>query len=62
MPQGEYGAGSVKIWDKGEYNLKVWNEEKIEFTLKGQRLKGKYVLTRFKRADPKNWLLIKAKD
>ena len=62
IPQGEYGAGAVKIWDKGEYNLKVWNEDKIEFTLKGQRLKGKYVLTRFKRADPKNWLLIKAKD
>jgi bifunctional non-homologous end joining protein LigD len=62
IPKGEYGAGEVKIWDKGEYDLKVWNEDKIEFTLKGQRLKGKYVLTKFKRADRKDWLLTKAKD
>jgi DNA ligase D-like protein (predicted ligase)/DNA ligase D-like protein (predicted 3'-phosphoesterase) len=62
IPQGEYGAGTVKIWDKGEFELKVWTEDKIEFTLKGQRLKGRYVLARFKKANGKNWLLIKARD
>jgi DNA ligase D-like protein (predicted ligase)/DNA ligase D-like protein (predicted 3'-phosphoesterase) len=62
IPQGEYGAGTVKIWDKGEFELKVWTEDKIEFTLKGQRLKGKYVLAKFKEATGKNWLIIKAKD
>lgn len=62
IPKGEYGAGTVKIWDKGTYDLKVWYEDKIEFTLKGQRLKGRYVLTKFKGHGEKNWLLIKAAD
>jgi len=62
IPEGEYGAGTVKIWDKGEYELKDWNEDKIEFTLMGQRLKGRYVLAKFKGAGQENWLLIKAKD
>lgn len=62
IPQGEYGAGTVKIWDKGEFEFKAWAEDKIEFTLKGQRLKGRYVLAKFKKANGKNWLLIKARD
>ena len=62
IPQGEYGAGTVKILDKGEFELKVWTEDKIEFTLKGQRLKGRYVLAKFKGTNGNNWLLIKAKD
>ncbi len=62
IPKGEYGAGTVKIWDKGNYEVKVWTEDKIEFTLEGQKIDGRYVLTRFKKDERKNWLLIKARD
>ncbi len=64
IPKGQYGAGTVKIWDKGHYETKFWDENKIEVTLNGQRLKGRYVLVLLKRAngDKKNWLLLKGKD
>jgi DNA ligase D-like protein (predicted ligase)/DNA ligase D-like protein (predicted 3'-phosphoesterase) len=62
IPKGQYGAGTVKIWDKGEYELKVWEEDKIEVSLRGQRLHGWYVLVRFKKAGEKQWVLLKAKD
>jgi bifunctional non-homologous end joining protein LigD len=52
----------VKIWDKGSYEPKVWNETMIEFTLKGQRLKGRYVLVRLKKTGEKNWLLLKGRE
>jgi len=57
IPEGMYGAGKVEIWDKGTYILKNRSENKIEFTLQGEKLSGNYVLIRF-RGD-KNWLLIK---
>ena len=47
-----YGKGTVKIWDKGRY--KKIKENVYEF--KGKRLKGKYVLTPFKK---RNYLLFK---
>jgi bifunctional non-homologous end joining protein LigD len=62
IPKGQYGAGTVKIWDKGVYEIKVWDEKMIEFTLKGQRLRGRYVLVRLKKAGDKNWLLLKGKE
>ena len=62
IPEGQYGAGSVKIWDKGIYQPLIWLEDKIEFVLVGERLKGKYVLIRFKKAGEKEWLLLKARD
>ena len=63
IPEGQYGAGTVKIWDKGTYEPKVWDDNKIEFTLHGQKLKGRYVLVRLKRAKQDNaWLLLKGKD
>ena len=61
IPKGQYGAGSVKIWDKGHYEIKLWEDDKIEVTLKGERLKGRYILVRLKRAGDKNWLLFKGK-
>ncbi len=57
IPEGMYGAGKVEIWDKGTYILKNRSENKIEFTLQGEKISGNYVLIRF-RGD-KNWLLIK---
>jgi bifunctional non-homologous end joining protein LigD len=62
IPKGEYGAGTVKIWDKGTFETKLWESDKIEFTLHGQRLNGRYVLVRLKRAGEKDWLLLKGKD
>ena len=58
IPQGGYGAGTVKIWDKGSFKLKRRTKDMYEFWLKGKRLKGKYALVRFKE---KNWLLLKTK-
>jgi bifunctional non-homologous end joining protein LigD len=62
IPPGQYGAGSVKIFDNGSYEPLFWKEDEIEVTLKGERLHGRYALVRFKKAGPKQWLLIKAKD
>lgn len=62
IPAGQYGAGTVKIWDKGSYQLKAWENDKIEFILNGQKLQGRYVLARFKKAGDKEWLLLKVRD
>jgi len=62
IPKGQYGAGTVIIWDKGTYTPKVWDEKMVEFTLKGEKLKGRYVLVRLKRAGEKSWLMLKGKD
>jgi len=58
IPEGMYGAGTVEIWDKGTYTLKTRKENKIEVTLHGNKLKGDYVLIRFR---DKNWLFFKKK-
>jgi len=59
IPDGEYGAGKVEIWDKGTYLLKDRRENKIMFKLFGEKLSGSYTLLRFKEG--KNWLLFKNK-
>lgn len=59
IPEGMYGAGTVKIWDKGEYNLEEEKENKLLFELNGQKLKGKYALIRIEGKD--SWLLFKRK-
>ena len=58
IPKGEYGAGTVKIWDKGKFQLKRRTQDIYEFFLKGKRLKGKYALVRMKE---RNWLILKSK-
>jgi len=58
IPDGQYGAGIVEIWDKGEYELVRKERGKLEFTLKGDKLSGNYVLYRMKGRN-KNWLLFK---
>jgi DNA ligase D-like protein (predicted ligase)/DNA ligase D-like protein (predicted 3'-phosphoesterase) len=62
IPEGQYGAGEVKIWDHGLYEPLEWGENKIEVMLKGDRVHGLYVLIRFKKAGEDDWLLIKGKD
>lgn len=48
IPEGQYGAGKVIIWDHGEYMLLSGDIEsgRIEFLLKGKKLKGIFILTR----------------
>jgi DNA ligase D-like protein (predicted ligase)/DNA ligase D-like protein (predicted 3'-phosphoesterase) len=62
IPAGEYGAGTVSIWDSGTYDTLVWKEGKVEVVFHGRRLHGRYALVRFKRAGEKDWLLLKAGD
>lgn len=62
IPKGQYGAGTVTIWDKGVYEAKVWDEKMIEFRLNGEKLQGRYVLVRLKKVGDKNWLLLKGKE
>ena len=60
IPEGHYGAGKVEIWDKGSYILKERTNNKIVFELNGEKLKGTYVLLKFK--GDKNWLFFKTKE
>jgi bifunctional non-homologous end joining protein LigD len=62
IPKGQYGAGTVKIWDKGSYEPKVWDENMIEFTLNGQKLRGRYALVKLKKAGEKDWLMLKGRE
>lgn len=62
IPLGEYGAGTVKIWDKGEYELVSKKEKEIQFVLKGQKLKGRYILIYTPWRKGNEWLIFKAKD
>jgi DNA ligase D-like protein (predicted 3'-phosphoesterase) len=61
IPEGEYGAGDVKIFDRGAFELKEREEGKIVVHLEGKRLKGTYALVRFKGKEdqPNNWLIMK---
>jgi len=59
IPEGEYGAGVVEMWDKGTYKMIDRKEDKLIAEINGNMLKGVYVLVRFK--DKKNWLFFKKK-
>ena len=61
IPKGQYGAGSVEIWDKGFYVPVNWMDEKIEIVIAGERVKGLYELVRFEKAGEKEWLIFKKK-
>jgi len=69
IPEGEYGAGEVIVWDRGSYdNLKeqksmaeCFDDGTIEVFLHGEKLEGGYALVRMKTGE-KNWLLIKMAD
>lgn len=61
IPKGQYGAGTVKIWDDGTFELVKWEPKEIIVRFKGKKLKGEYVLIKFEKAGPKNWLFFKKK-
>jgi bifunctional non-homologous end joining protein LigD len=72
IPKGEYGGGTVMLWDQGSWSPigdaeKGYKKGKLDFELNGKRLKGRWHLVRMhgnRRGDEKreNWLLIKGKD
>jgi bifunctional non-homologous end joining protein LigD len=65
IPEGEYGAGTVMIWDCGTWEPKVEDVDRalakgdLKFTLKGNKLRGSWVLVRIRN---RQWLLIKHRD
>ncbi len=59
IPEGEYGAGTVEIWDKGTYQIVDRKENKLIIGIDGAKLNGAYVLVRLK--DKKNWIFFKKK-
>jgi len=66
IPKGNYGAGGVIVWDRGEWvPLEDWREGlekgKLLFELKGYKLHGKWTLVKIKKSE-KDWLLIKERD
>ena len=60
IPEGEYGAGTVEIWDRGTYTIESRKPEKIVFELNGEKMKGRYPLVHFTDKE-ENWLLFKTK-
>ena len=70
IPQGEYGGGTVMVWDHGSWEPEVdpvqgLNQGKLKFTLHGEKLHGSWALVRMSGKagdDGKNWLLIKHRD
>ena len=62
IPEGQYGAGTVEIWDGGTYDLLEWSDDAISFILHGRRLQGTYSLVRFHRKGPRDWLVFRRSD
>jgi DNA ligase D-like protein (predicted 3'-phosphoesterase) len=74
IPKGEYGAGTVMIWDKGTYlNVTKRNDKEVPITkalknghlavdLDGKKIEGRYALSRIVKGKKPRWLLLKMKD
>jgi bifunctional non-homologous end joining protein LigD len=58
IPKGEYGAGAMKIWDRGTYDCLKWEPRKVEVALHGERLDARYALFAIGEGDePKDWMI-----
>jgi bifunctional non-homologous end joining protein LigD len=76
IPAGEYGGGTVMLWDRGTYTYagpddgdpiealrRAYEKGDYKFELNGERLRGSFVLVRMRRdGDDRQWLLIKHRD
>ena len=72
IPAGEYGGGTVMLWDRGTYDAedgggaeslrRGYAKGDLKITLSGKRLKGSWVLVRMNRPGRPQWLLIKHRD
>jgi bifunctional non-homologous end joining protein LigD len=56
IPAGEYGAGTMRIWDRGTYELEKWEEGKVVVFFSGEQLSGRYALFRAGK-DEKDWMI-----
>jgi|SRR6187549_252119 len=55
IPAGEYGAGTMKVWDRGTYELEKWTEGKVVLSFHGERLSGRYAL--FRAGGERDWMI-----
>jgi bifunctional non-homologous end joining protein LigD len=56
IPEGEYGAGTMVVWDSGTYELEKWTQGKVVIDFHGERLQGRYALFRAGKAE-KDWMI-----
>src|SRR5690606_33309946 len=66
IPEGNYGAGAVIVWDRGQWipiedPIEGLQKGKLLFELKGYKLRGRWTLVKIKKSE-KDWLLIKERD
>jgi bifunctional non-homologous end joining protein LigD len=65
IPKGQYGGGTVMLWDRGTYepggddNLQAWKDGRLHFYLNGEKAKGEWSLVRM-HGEENQWLLIKS--
>lgn len=59
IPEGQYGAGKVDIWDQGRLEIIEKKKDAIHFNLFGKRLKGEFSLFHPPSFEKKSWLLMK---
>ena len=54
IPKGEYGAGTIRIWDQGTYEAEKFRDDEVILTFHGERLHGRYALF---QTNGKNWMI-----
>ncbi len=58
IPKGQYGAGTISIWDRGTYEPLKWERRKVEVALHGERVDARYALFAIERGErPKDWMI-----
>ena len=58
IPAGSYGAGTMRVWDRGTYECLKWEPRKVEVALHGERLDARYALFAIGReADSRDWMI-----
>jgi bifunctional non-homologous end joining protein LigD len=68
IPKGQYGGGTVMLWDAGTWEpegdpVAAYHKGMIKFTLKGKKVKGKWMLLQMRGRDGgRSWLLVKERD
>ncbi len=62
IPEGQYGAGEVAIYDHGEYDPVSWGDDRIEVRLRGARYSGTYLFVPFRKAGPDEWLIFRKRE
>src|SRR3954452_285934 len=72
IPKGNYGAGTVMVWDEGTYHARATTDReesqkllreglrkgRLTFVLNGKKLKGEFALIRLRKAEENSWLLL----